>query len=119
MSSSGGLRTTLPSLTLTGALGLPTVAKAANYAMGAADFEVLVTTGAGAVTINPPNPSATGRLIAVKKVDAGAGAVAVTPLAGTLDGAVSQSLAAQNHGLLAQFDGTNWFTVAEIAPTIL
>lgn len=119
MSSSGGLRTTLPALTLTGAWSMPSRAVAVNTAMNATDFEVLVTTGAGAIAIALPVAPSTGRMAAVKKVDAGAGTVTVTPAAGTLDGAVSQPLAGQNTGILVQFDGANWWTVAEIAPSIL
>lgn len=119
MSTSGGQPATLGRLTLTGALGLPTRAVAGNAQLSAGDFAVLVTTGAGAVAITLPAAPAAGRVCAVKKVDAGAGAVTVTPAAGTLDGAANQQLAAQNHGVLVIFDGANWFTVAEIAPTIL
>jgi len=119
VSSSGGLRTALPSLTLSGALGLPQRAVAVSAQVSATDFALNVTTGAGAVAITGPAASAAGRLIAVKKVDAGAGAVTFTPAAGQIDGAANQVLAGQNTGILVQFDGTNWFTVAEIAPTIL
>lgn len=119
MSSSGGLQTAFGTVTVTGPFALPTRAVGGNTAMSGTDFALNVTTGAGAVTITLPAAPAAGRLAQVKKVDAGAGAVAVTPAAGTLDGAASQSLAAQNHGVIVQFDGANWFTIAEIAPTIL
>jgi len=98
---------------------MPTRAVAGNVQMSATDFELLVTSGAGAIAITGPAAPVAGRLVAVKKVDAGAGAVTFTPAAGTIDGAASQILNAQNLGILAQFDGVNWFTVAEIAPTIL
>lgn len=98
---------------------MPTRAVAGNTAMTATDFELLVTTGAGAVAITLPAAPSVGRMAAVKKVDAGAGAVTITPAAGQLDGAANQALAAQNHGVLVQWDGANWWTVAQIAPTIL
>jgi len=119
MSSSGGITTTVPRLTVTGAWSMPSRAVAVNTAMTATDFELLVTTGAGAIAITLPAAPSVGRIVAVKKVDAGAGAVTVTPAAGTLDGAANQPLAGQNTGILVQFDGANWWTVAEIAPTIL
>ena len=119
MSTSGRSTLAGTSITSTGSLVLPTVAKAGNYAMTATDTAVMVTTGAGAIAITLPPAPVPGRLCAVKKVDAGAGTVTVTPAAGTLDGAANQVLAAQNHGVLVQFDGANWFTVAEIAATIL
>ncbi len=119
MGTSGGLITSASSLTVGGALTLPTVAKAANYPMTATDLAVKVTTGAGVITITLPPAPVAGQVCAVKKVDAGAGTVTVAPAAGTLDGAASQSLAGQNTGIMVQFDGANWHTIAEIAATIL
>lgn len=119
MSSSGGLQTVFTAVRVTGPFALPTRAVGGNTAMSGTDCALNVTTGASAVTITLPAAPVAGRIAQVKKVDAGAGAVAVTPASGTLDGAASQSLAAQNHGILVQSDGTNWFTIAEIAPTIL
>jgi len=119
VSSSGGITTTVGRLTVTGAWSMPTRAVAVNTAMTATDFELLVTTGAGAIAVTLPAAPSTGRMAAVKKVDAGAGTVTVTPAAGQLDGAASQPLAGQNTGILIQWDGANWWTVAEIAPTIL
>jgi len=102
-----------------GQLVLPVTAKAANYPMVAGDSTVLVTTAAGAIAITLPAAPVTGRVVWVKKVDAGAGTVVITPAAGTLDGAASQTLTGQNTGIMVQFDGANWWTIAEIAPTIL
>jgi hypothetical protein len=94
------------------------VAKAGNYQLGAADFAVMVTTGAAAVAITLPAAPAAGRLVAVKKVDAGVGAVTVTPAAGTIDGAANAVLGAQGHGVLLHFDGANWWALAAITAAI-
>lgn len=119
MSSSGGLLTTLPRLTLTGPWSMPVRSVAVNTAMTATDFELLVTTGAGAIAVTLPAAPSAGRIVAVKKIDAGAGQVTVTPAAGQLDGAASQNLNAQNVGIYVQWDGANWWTVAQVALTIL
>lgn len=119
MSSSGGVPTALGNVTLSGALALPERAVAVNTAMTATDFAIQATGGAGGITVTLPAAPAPGRLCSVKKVDAGVGAVTVAPAAGTLDGAASQALGAQNVAVLVQFDGANWQTVAQVATTIL
>jgi hypothetical protein len=119
VSSSGALGAGPVAALAAGRLILPTTAKAANYPMTAADTGVMVTTGAGVITVTLPAAPETGRVVWVKKVDAGAGTVTVSPAAGTLDGAASQSLAGQNTGIMCQWDGAKWLTVAEIASTIL
>jgi len=119
VSSSGGLRTALPSLTLSGALSLPVRSGAANTTLTTADFGFRATAGAGGITVTLPAAPVVGQLIAVKKVDAGVGVVTVAGNGATIDGAASQPLTNQLDGILIHFASPNWYTVAEIAPVIL
>lgn len=123
LDSTGATRITLDDgsgeMVLFGQLALRQRAVSTTQALTARDCVLLATGGAGGITLTLPATTNGGRLIAVKKVDAGAGAVTVTPAAGTLDGAASQALTAQFYGIVVTWDGANWWTVAEIAPTIL
>lgn len=104
--------------TPTGRIVFKTVAKAVTYAASATDFAIMGTGGAGGITITL-NSGTTGQVYVVKKVDAGAGAVTVAASAGNIDGAATQVLAAQNDGIVCQYDGANWWTLAEIDASIL
>jgi hypothetical protein len=103
-------------LDLANSLQLPTNATAINYTILDTDgyYTVLGTGGAGGIQIDLPlaanNP---GRVIVVKKVDAGVGAVTVaTQGADSIDGAANQPIAAQWDKLMTQSDGTNWYVIA-------
>lgn len=70
----------------------------------------LVTGGSDGVTVTLPSP-ATGKIVVVKKVDSGAGAVTISAGASTVDGAASKVLYYQYESLTFVSDGTNWFIV--------
>lgn len=75
---------------------------------------VLVTTGAGALVVNLP-VAVINYVITIKKVDAGAGAVTVTPAGiATIDGAATYSLAAQYNSVTLVCDGVEWFVTAVV-----
>jgi hypothetical protein len=78
-----------------------------------ADEYVLIN-GNGAVrVVNVPTPVGnTGRLFTIKKTDAGAFALTVTPAAGLIDGAATFSIAATQYKFVAIIsDGTNYQVV--------
>lgn len=70
----------------------------------------LVTGGAGGLTVTLPS-AATGKIVVVKKVDSGAGAVTVSAGSATVDGTASKVLYYQYESLTFVSDGTNWFIV--------
>lgn len=90
-------------------------AVSANYTVALTDESLFVTAGAGGVTITLPTatggPTIAGRVLTVKKVDSGAGAVHIISAGGTIDGAAAGtgiSLANQYTVVRLQSDGTNW-----------
>lgn len=109
------------------------LATAVNAALGALPFECtftaytsgsiaktpgvyLVDATEGAVTFQLPSAvSLRGKGYIVKKVDSGANAVTVTcALSETIDGAGTESLAAQYDAVFIVSDGANWHAVARI-----
>lgn len=88
------------------------VSESANYNMAANDSLVLVTTGASTIVVTLNHGNGAGTIQTVKKVDAGAGTVTLTPDTGTLDGAATKSLNVQNMSAVCIFDGTNWQIIA-------
>lgn len=85
----------------------------AAYTMVAFDRVVLADATAGAFTVTLP--SAVGRHgqqpLVVKRTNAGGNAVTVGSTSGTIDGAATQSLAAQYASITVVSDGTNWLAV--------
>lgn len=79
----------------------------------ATDYLLLVNAASGAVTVNlPAAASADGALIVVKKTDASANAVTLDANASeTIDGATTQTLAAQYDALTIACDGAAWWIV--------
>jgi len=74
---------------------------------------ILVTTGAGNVTVTLPVAAETvGKVYAIKKVDAGAGDVIVTGDGGeTIDGALTVTLAARWDVVMIFCDGVEWYII--------
>jgi len=89
-----------------------TTVSSANYTVTDTDgFDtILVSTGGSDRTITLPAVAAnSGRTLLIKKTDAGAGKVTVTPNGGTIDGISTFTLTAQYSKLSIVSDGTNWF----------
>ena len=88
--------------------------KASNYSATWADGLILVDASTGAITITLPDPTKyPGEAITVKKIDASANAVTVSPYGTeTIDGGASYSLSSQNQFITLISDGTNWYVVA-------
>lgn len=86
------------------------IISSANYTVLDADGYryFLITTGASDRTFTLPSVTSLGRPLFIKKVDAGAGKVIVTPASGNIDGATTNSLNAQNSFIEVLPDGTNW-----------
>lgn len=74
------------------------------------DSIVLVNATSGAVTVTLPDETVVqGKQLTIKKTDASGNAVTV---AGTIDGAVNYSLAAQNKYISIVSDGTAWHIIS-------
>lgn len=87
---------------------------AANATLSDLDSVVLVNATSGAKTITLPSAATvTGKQLKIKKTDASANAVTVTPSGSQkIDGAANYSLATQNKLVCIVSDGSNWFIVA-------
>jgi hypothetical protein len=77
------------------------------------DYLILVDAAAGAVTVNLPSAvSSRGAALVVKKIDASGNAVTIDANgAETIDGAATQSLAAQYDSLTIICDASQWWIV--------
>jgi hypothetical protein len=82
------------------------VTKSANYTAVAGDI-VLCTAGGGGFTVTLPAATINSQVI-VKKIDGGAGTITISPAAGTIDGAGSQSITTRYQSYTLVADGTNW-----------
>lgn len=71
---------------------------------------VLATGGAGGITVTLPAPTS-GKIFNIKKVDAAAGVITISPPSGTIDGAASKTLTLQYDSLTITSDGTNFFII--------
>lgn len=80
------------------------------YAVGVSDFTVLADATGGVMTVTLPTPTA-GRVLVIKKVDSSANACTV---AGTVDGAVNPTLAAQYNSMTIIADGSAWMKIAQV-----
>lgn len=77
-----------------------------TYSAVASDI-VLCTAGAGGFTVTLPASTINNQVI-VKKVDAGAGTITVTPTSGTIDGAATDTITTRYVSNTYVADGTNW-----------
>jgi len=93
VSSSGGITTTVPRLTVTGAWSMPSRAVAVNTAMSATDFELLVTTGAGP-SRSPSRCSARPGLGSRRRQLPAAGVTVTAPARTTLTATILPALGA-------------------------
>lgn len=97
-----------------GELHLSTIAVNAPY-LAAKETVILGTGGAGGIAITLPLAANNyGKVYAIKKVDAGAGAVQVQRNGGDLiDGAAAINLAAQWAAIIIVSDGvSNWYRIS-------
>ena len=88
------------------------VSVSANYTVQLGDGAVLVNaaTGARAITLQQPG-EAKGKFLVVRKTEASANNVTLTPPSGQIDGAASLVLTAAAPRAMLVSDGTNYFTV--------
>lgn len=89
------------------------VAKSANYTATDADYIILCTAGAGGITITlPAAANVPNQVYHIKKVDAAAGTVTIDANASeTIDGALTQVIAAQWDSAQIFCNGTSWFVI--------
>lgn len=95
-----------------GGSAMNVVSKNANYTAVAGDYILLDLSG-GPITITTPAP-ANGAVFSVKKIDASANNVTVTPSSGNIDGyLVNFSFSVTDRGISQDFmsNGTNWYLV--------
>jgi hypothetical protein len=72
----------------------------------------LASAAAGAIVLTLQATQTQGSIVFVKKIDASANTVTITPATGTIDGAANYVLAAQNNAAIFTFDGANWWVLA-------
>jgi hypothetical protein len=84
---------------------------ATPYTIVSTDDTVIITTGAGAYTVNLPAANAGKQRVTIIKADSGAGAITINRVgADTIEGATSISLATQYKKSTLQSDGTSiWY----------
>lgn len=106
-----GGTTATSTLDVRGSLALPITTKTANYTATVSDYTILVDATAGSVTITLPAVSGiTGRVYIVKKIDSTGNTVVIDANASELiDGATTQTLAAQWDSYRIQTDGSAWY----------
>jgi outer membrane protein assembly factor BamB len=77
---------------------------------------VLATGGASGINITLPSAMYAGKIVFIKKVDSGAGAVSVVRAgSNTIEGATSVSLATQYKSILLVSDGVNtWYKISSL-----
>lgn len=71
---------------------------------------VLATGGAGGITVTLPAPTS-GKIFNIKKVDAGAGVITISPPSGTIDGSASRVIFSQYDSLTITSNGTNFYLI--------
>lgn len=93
-------------------------AKTTNYVMAVTDTFIVVTTGGSGISITLPlaNATAGGKMIVVKKIDSGGGAVTLAGTGGnTIDGAATKALAAQYSTAVLISNGVDkWYVISTI-----
>ena len=98
-------------LAVSGSVTAPIATKSAAYTATTSDFSILADATSAAFSVTLPASPLTGQVVNVKKIDASANAVTVAGNGKNIDGAASQSLAAQWAKLQIQYNGTAWFTL--------
>lgn len=92
-----------------------TTSIAASDTMGSTTGVLLVDATGAAVTVTVPNDATyAGRIRAVKKVDATANIVYVSPSSGAIDGAASTQLVAMNKAVTFTSQGGNLYIVGQV-----
>lgn len=81
-----------------------------TQSLNAGDSIVLATGGASGITLTLPSP-VSGRIVNIKKIDAGAGAITINTASGTIDGSSSKTISIQYASLTITSDGTNFFII--------
>lgn len=97
-------------------LPMNTVSVTAAYTMTGRDKIVLANATGGAFTVTLPDATLrkNQQPLIVKRTNAGGNAVTVGSASGTIDGAATQSLAAQYATLSVVSDGTNWHLIGNV-----
>lgn len=85
----------------------------ASYDLTPLNYTVIADATSNAIVINLPLASrAKGRIFVIKKVDASANAVTLTPrTAETIDGSATKSTTTQYATYTIQSDGSNWHLI--------
>ena len=81
-----------------------------NTILTNANSIVLATGGVSGITVTLPPPAA-GKIVIIKKVDAGVGAITINTSTGTIDGAATKTLTVQYSAMTISCDGTNYFII--------
>jgi len=91
---------------------LPSTAKTADYVFLETDGTIKVDTTAANRAVTLPDPATCpGRIMAVKRVSAGANSLTVAAAAGNVDGAASVSISSNNECWGFQSDGLGWWSI--------
>ncbi len=86
----------------------------AAYTVVAADDVILANAASAAFTVTAPSATALdGRRLVFKKTDSSPNAITIVTAGGTIDGATSILLTAQNQAVKLVSDGANWWEVSE------
>lgn len=89
-------------------------AYSSNSTITNANSVALVDASGGAVTITIPSassPSNRGKVFNIKKTDSSLNGVIISPVAGTIDGSATKTLAFQYDSLMLVSDGSNYFLI--------
>jgi hypothetical protein len=99
-----------PVFVTSGNLAFNNSSQNANFSVVALATVYRVTTGGSTITCTLPTAvGIPGQTVIVKKIDAGAGTVVVTPTGGqTIDGLATFTLSAQYQYIGMESDGANW-----------
>jgi hypothetical protein len=83
-----------------------------NSTMTNANSVALVSASGGVVTITIPTAATNrGKVFNIKKTDSSANGVIISPVAGTIDGSATKTLAFQYDSLMLVSDGSNYFLI--------
>lgn len=84
----------------------------ANTTITNANSVVFVSASGGAVTITIPAATGNkGKIFNIKKTDSSLNGVIISPVSGTIDGAVTKTLAFQYDALMLASDGSNYYLI--------
>lgn len=73
-------------------------------------YTVLCDASGGAITVSL-DPTETGRIITIKKIDTSANAVTLNPVSGQIDGAASAVMASAMEAVTVHSDGSDWYVI--------